>query len=176
MIEINRGRATKLSHPATRGLADGAAPNSLPKPFADFQGRSEPAKHATDGLPLEGVGSKRYSAGRPSGLLSGPANRAWPLIFRIIGGEGGIRTPETSRPVCRISSAVRSTTLPPLQDRLSIRKAGRLQRASDGLSERQDSAEAAFVSGRSQRLAGVRGFLRTHGRRGKRHASALFPG
>ncbi len=31
------------------------------------------------------------------------------------GGEGGIRTPETGHPVCRISSAVRSTTLPPLQ-------------------------------------------------------------
>ena len=34
---------------------------------------------------------------------------------RVHGGEGGSRTPETSHPVCRISSAVHSATLPPLQ-------------------------------------------------------------
>ena len=42
----------------------------------------------------------------------------WQILAKdAIGGEGGIRTPEASHPACRISSAVQSTTLPPLQVR-----------------------------------------------------------
>jgi hypothetical protein len=48
----------------------------------------------------------------------GAAQKKWKFLFSYqwaYGGEGGIRTPEASHPACRISSAVLSTTQPPLQ-------------------------------------------------------------
>lgn len=66
-----------------------------------------------------GVRREQCSLPRTLGVLITPfcakQIKKAPLGRFLFGGEGGIRTPDTGEPVCRISNPVHSTTLPPLR-------------------------------------------------------------
>ena len=72
-------------------------------------------------------------------------SRFWQVGF---GGEGGIRTPETSHPVCRISSAVHSTTLPPL---LGLGRGGEWDRPAGVIEARRDYRQSPLVATSARR-------------------------